>query len=98
MRKKISSSLNLSFLDILKKDTYNLGRVFETEDFRKIFNEGEYKKEFPRYADECEERTLAGKRSRPVIDLGKNLFKKHVYDVPFLALTNFWIFKSKRCR
>ena len=92
MRKKITSSLNLSFLDILKKDTYNLGRVFETEDFRKIFTEGEYKKEFPHYADECEERILAAQRSRPVIDLGINLFKKDVYDVPFLALLQIFGF------
>ena len=78
MQRKVSNSLTYSFLDILKKDLDEVGGFIENEDVKKVLDGFDYRKEFPYYGDELEERILAAKNRRSLIDLGTCLFTKHV--------------------
>ncbi|XP_033222957.1 ankyrin-1-like [Belonocnema kinseyi] len=76
--KMISNSLKFSFFDIWMKEVDDVGGALLKDDVAEILDQGFYKSEFPKYAQDLEECIQEAKHRRPLVDRGVEPFRKYV--------------------
>lgn len=78
MKRNICESLNFSFLHILTRDIDDLGGALKNKDLVQVLEVSDYKKNFPIYGEDLEERLQEAKFRQPLIEMGVALFRKHL--------------------